>query len=202
MSNRFDNRTVDRFKEQIKFSTMLEGYFFNRWLEVCNNLDYIFPENPRDNGIDNSGEFIEQGKTSGADYMVDLEYNNMHYKDMPLEVKWVPTHGKLTLKAGDLKAYIKESAAILFIYNSKRLDIDLRMPKDFNFNNHVEKLKSIEHQFKWAIMMPENVENLLKTFTTQGRIKPIYYMGNKPGLVLTQPEFGIWFTEEPWSIGE
>lgn len=202
MSYRFDNRTEEKFKKQIKFSTMLEAYFFNRWMQVCDKLDHVFPDNPRDNGVDNSGEFIAKGATSGADYMVDLKYNDMHINDMPLEVKWVPTHGKLTLKEGDLKAYIRESAGILFIYNSKRHGVDLRMPKDFNFDKHIEKLESIEDQFKWAIMFPENVENLLKTFTRQGRMKPIYYMGNKPGLVLNQSEFGDWFTEEPWTIGE
>jgi hypothetical protein len=201
MSNRFDNRSIDTFKKQIKFSTLLESYFFNRWIKTCENLEYIEISNPRNNGVDNSGEFIESGNTAGADYLVDLKYKDIDVKDMPLEVKWVPTYGKLTLKENDLKAYIRESAGILFIYSSEKLNIDMRLPKsDYDFDGHIKKIESIEDKIRWGIMFPKSVRNLLDNFRNSGRIKAIYYMGNKPGIVLQQSQFTNWFSEEPWTL--
>jgi hypothetical protein len=199
MSNRFDNRSIDEFKKQIKFSTLLESYFFNGWIEACKNNKEVSPSNPRNNGVDNSGEFIESGNTAGADYLVDLQYGNADMKDLPLEVKWVPSYGKLTLKENDLKAYIRESAGILFIYSSEKINIDMRLPKNnYDFDGHIKKIESIQDKLRWGIMFPENVRNILDKFRASGRIKPIYYMGNKPGIVLQQSEFSDWFKEEPW----
>jgi hypothetical protein len=158
MSNRFDNRSIDAFKKQIKFSTLLESYFFNRWIKACENLEDIVTSNPRNNGVDNSGEFIESGNTAGADYLIDLKYKDIDIKDMPLEVKWVPTYGKLTLKENDLKAYIRESAGILFIYSSEKINMDMRLPKnDYDFDGHIKKIESVEDKLRWGIMFPENV---------------------------------------------
>lgn len=201
MSNRFDNRSIDEFKKQIKFSTLLESYFFNGWIEACKNNKEVSPSNPRNNGVDNSGEFIESGNTAGADYLVDLQYGNADMKDLPLEVKWVPSYGKLTLKENDLKAYIRESAGILFIYSSEKINIDMRLPKNnYDFDGHIKKIESIQDKLRWGIMFPENVRNILDKFRASGRIKPIYYMGNKPGIVLQQSEFSDWFKEEPWIL--
>ena len=201
MSNRFDNRSIDEFKKQIKFSTLLESYFFNGCIEACKNNKEVSPSNPRNNGVDNSGEFIESGNTAGADYLVDLQYGNADMKDLPLEVKWVPSYGKLTLKENDLKAYIRESAGILFIYSSEKINIDMRLPKNnYDFDGHIKKIESIQDKLRWGIMFPENVRNILDKFRASGRIKPIYYMGNKPGIVLQQSEFSDWFKEEPWML--
>jgi hypothetical protein len=200
MSYRFDNRSVDEFKKHIKFSTLLENYFFTRWVKSCERLDHVRIENPRDNGVDNTGEFIEKGKTSGADYMVNFNYRGVEIKDMPLEVKWVPTYGKLTLKIGDLKAYIRENAAILFIYNAKKSKIDLRIPKkDYNFDKHIGLIESVENQLKWGVMIPQNVKNLLDFAIKYDKVKNINYMGGKPGIVINQNEFSDWFFEENWS---
>jgi hypothetical protein len=200
MSYRFDNRSVDEFKKDIKFSTRLENYFFTKWLDVCNSLDHIKVNNPRDNGIDNTGEFIANGKTSGADYMVNLDYGNTKIKNMPLEIKWVPTYGKLTLKVGDLKAYIREGAAILFVYNAKKSKLDLRIPKqDYNFDKHIQMIESVQNQLKWGVMLPSAVTNLLDFAVKNDKIQSISYMGNKPGIVINQNEFSDWFFEENWS---
>lgn len=199
MYSRMDNRDLNTFKKHIKFSTLLEGYFFNKWLEIVNNHPEIEVRNAQDNGIDNTGEFIPKGKTAGADYMIDIEYESMSTEKLPLEIKWVPTYGKLTLKEGDIKAYIRENAAILFIYSSIKQDIDLRTPKDYNLDNHIQKIRSIASQLRWAIMMPEKVKDLLDEYRNNGWIKNIHYMGNKPGLVLKQSEFSKWMKEEPWS---
>lgn len=200
MSSRFDHRSVDTFKKHIKFSTKLESYFFHKWLKLCEEMNNISISNARDNGIDNTGEFIEKGKTSGADYMVDLKYGDTQIDNMPLEIKWVPTHGKLTLKEGDLKAYVRENAAILFIYSSEKLDIDLRMPKDYDLKKHILVIESIQDKLRWAIMIPEKVKNFFDFSKANGMIKSIHYMGGKPGVVLKQSEFNNWFSEEKWII--
>lgn len=197
-SNRFDNRSVDVFKKQIKFSTILESYFFHKWIEHCEYSKDISIANPRDNGVDNTGEFIESGKTSGADYMVDIKYQSQDLKNLPIEIKWVPTYGKLTLKVGDLKGYIREKAAILFVYNSSKLDDDLRIPKDYDIQKHIVKIESISEQLRWGIMLPDDVCNLLDFASKNSMVKPIHYMGGKPGIVINQSDFTKWFKEEQW----
>ena len=197
MSSRFDNRTVDTFKKQIKFSTQLEKYFFYKWIEICSDKKHILIKNPRNNGVDNSGEFIESGKTSGADYLVDFKYKQKSFKDMPIEIKWVPTYGKLTLKVGDLKAYIRERAAILFIYHSSPSSLDLRLPKDYNLEQHIEAIEA-NSDLKWGLMTPDTVESFLTHAQDNNLIKNIHYMGNKPGIVLRQASFADWLIEESW----
>jgi len=199
MSNRFDNRSVDTFKKHIKFSTKLESYFFNKWLEICDNLNHVTVSNPRNNGVDNSGKFIAKGKTSGADYMVDFEYLDSRVQNMPIEIKWVPTYGKLTLKEGDLKAYIREKAAILFIYNAEQNDIDLRIPKDYNLKKHIQLIESIQNNLRWGIMEPSKVKDFYAFAQKNNMIEKIHYMGGKPGIVLKQSEFSNWFVEEEWT---
>ena len=133
MSNRFDNRSVSTFKKDIKFGTMLEKYFFHKWLDKCelNISDWS------DNGCGNDGEFIESGNTAGADYRVTIDGFNT-----PLEIKWVPTAGKFTLKQNDLKAYVKEGASILFIYNTGKAK--LKKPKDHNLEKHIKLIEENE----------------------------------------------------------
>lgn len=198
MSYRFDNRTVDTFKQDIYFATRLERYFFNKWLDICKTIDYISVNNPRDNGVDNDGGFIESGKTSGADYLVDLEYNKNITKDMPLEIKWVPTYGKLSLKIGDLKSYIRDNAGILFIYLSEKTLTNIRKPKDYNLANHIQKIESLSDIIRWGIMIPSKVKSLLTHAEENNLIERISYMGYKPGIILRQNDFRNWFTEENW----
>lgn len=198
-SNRFDNRSVDTFKQQIKFSTLLESYFFYQWIDRCKASKDVCIANPKDNGIDNTGEFIESGKTSGADYMIDIKYRSKNIRNLPIEIKWVPTYGKLTLKVGDLKGYIRERAAILFVYNSSKLDVDLRIPKDYDIQKHIVKIESISKQLRWGIMLPDDVCNLLDFASKNSMIKPIHYMGGKPGIVINQSDFAKWFKEEQWT---
>jgi hypothetical protein len=173
MSNRFDNRSKDAFKKQIKFSTMLEKYFFNKWLDVVKDTGVVTVSSWEDNGCGNDGE--------------------------PLEVKWVPTAGKFTLKEGDLKAYIKEGASILFIYNSVNCGTNLRLPKEnYDLAEHIKKIESKEDQIKWGIMWSPKVKQFYNHAKDNDLIKPIYYMGGKQGVVLQQSDFDKWFTQEEW----
>jgi hypothetical protein len=145
VSNRFDNRSVSTFKKDIKFGTMLEKYFFNKWISIVGIQDKDWS----DNGCGNDGEFIAKGNTAGADYRV---YNQ------PLELKWVPTAGKFTLKENDLKAYIREGADILFIYNTGRAQ--LRKPKDYDLDRHIKLIEQNESDILWGIMQHEKVVKL------------------------------------------
>jgi hypothetical protein len=189
MSKRFDSRTKEQFKKDIFFGTALESYFFYRFKKSCQD-HYIPITNPRDNGVGNDGEFVESGNTSGADYMLDIAYDGEVYMDLPLEVKWVPTHGKFTLKKADLQAYTRESAAILFIYTSKYLP--LKKPRDLNVEKHIKLIEDNNQYLRWGIMSPDKVANLFRT----AKWEAIPYMGNKIGVILKQDQFYKWFREE------
>jgi len=199
MNSRFDNRTKDTFKRDIKFTTLLENYWWNAWLD---QLDDGVVENPRDNGCGNGGEFIASGNTAGADFMADIKYDFRKRSDLPIEMKWVPTAGKFTLKENDLKAYIREGAAILFIYNSVRCGVDLRKPKDHDLDKHLVRIEAKVNagEIKWGIMFPDKVEEFYNYAKVERLIKPIYYMGNKPGVVMVQSEFDNWFIQEKWNV--
>lgn len=197
--SRFDYRSEEVFKKDIFFATNLEKYFFNKWMSVCKSRDYISVENPRDNGVNNDGEFIEKGATTGADYMVDIRYHTLNIKNMPLEIKWVPTHGKLTLKLGDINAYLREKSGILFIYSSKDTGLNLKKPKDYDLTKHIGVIESIENQLRWGIMCPDKIKKFLKHAEENSKIEKISYMGYKPGVILKQNEFQNWFKEENWT---
>ena len=198
VDTRFDNRSKGTFKKDIHFATKLEKYFFNKFVDICHNRDDIHIDNMADNGVDNDGKFVEGINTSGADYRVDIEYLNCIIEDHPLEIKWVPTAGKLTLKVADLKAYIRERASILFIYNTINCGTNLKKPRDYNFEKHVKLIESKSDQIKWGIMFADDVKRFLEE--KEDEIQPIFYMGNKKGIILEQKEFGQWFTEENWSV--
>ena len=198
MSSRFDNRSVSTFKKDIYFSTKLEKYFFNKWLEICESTDTIKVDNPRDNGVGNDGRFIAKGNTAGAGYMVDIKCDSFLAKDHPIEIKWVPTAGKFTLKENDLKAYIRERASILFIFNSVRCGTDMRKPKDHNFEKHVKLIESKRDQIKWGIMWFPEVEEFYKHAKDNELFRPINYMGGKQGIVLKDNDFDKWFKVREW----
>jgi len=188
---RFDNRTKSDFEKDIMFGTKIESFLFSKFLEICENREDIFVSNPRDNGADNSGKFVE-GSTFGADYKVDLKYLGKDLTNHPLEVKFVPTYGKFTLKIADLRAYIKEEASILFFYTIKTLD--LKKPKDRDFDKHKLKIEENWDSIRWGIMFNDKIKEYYDK--NKDRAEPIRYMGNKPGLVLNQADFGEWFVEE------
>ena len=111
----------------------------------------------------------------------------------------VPTAGKFTLKENDLKAYVKEEANILFIYNSVRCGTDMRKPKDYDFDKHLRLIESKADQIKWGIMWSSRVKEFYNNAKEKALFKPISYMGGKYGVVLKQQDFSKWFVEEKWS---
>lgn len=198
MTSRFDNRTKAVFKKDIKFSTKLEKYWWDSWLNQCEQREDITIKNPRDNGCGNDGEFIAKGNTAGADYMADVQYLWLNTQDLPVEIKWVPTAGKFTLKENDLKSYVKEGACILFIYNSVKCGTDLRKPKNYDFDKHVKLIESKRDQMRWGLMMRASVKELYENAKQEALFKPIHYMGNKLGIILKQEDYSKWFQEEAW----
>jgi len=185
MSSRFDSRSVDTFKKDIKFGTMLEKYFFHQWLEIAKVRDPKLSW--QNNGCGNDGEFIAKGNTAGADYKVN---------DVPLEIKWVPTAGKFTLKENDLKAYIREGADILFIYNTGKAQ--LRKPKDYDLDRHVKRIEQNESDICWGIMQASDVKRLYDDAKENDLFRPINYMGGKSAVVLQSKDFHEYFVERKW----
>ena len=192
--SRFDNRSKEQFKKDVYFGTMIEKLFMDLFIDSCRKKQDVEILHYYDHGVANDGSFIEEGvNTSGADYMLEnFKYRDDWYDKLPLEVKWVPTYGKLTLKLGDLKAYQREKAAILFLYTTKKLD--LKKPANHNLEKHKMKILANCKYINWGIMMPRTVDFILNT--CQDDIKPIPYMGNKPGIIIPQSQFGSFFREE------
>lgn len=197
MSRRFDGRTKGEFKKDIKFTTQVESYFFERFLAVAKQTKGIWVSNPTDNGVDNSGEYLAKGNTAGADYRVDLRYKHLNEKQHPLEIKWVPTAGKFTLKENDLKAYVEEGASILFIYNTKN-NLNLRKPKDLDLPRHIRRIESKVEDIRWGIMFHDWVRFFLEFHQKYDKFRPVPYMGNKRAVILPQKEYPRWIAEEKW----
>ena len=204
MSNRFDNRTVSTFKKDIYFSTMMEKYFFDKWRGVVKKAQGMVIEDWDNNGCGNDGEFIAKGNTAGADYKISAcfedESNTIELVDHPLEIKWVPTAGKFTLKEGDLKAYVKEGASILFIYNSVNCGTNMRKPKDYDLDKYKQLVESKGQQIRWGVMWSDMVERFYNSTKENNLFRPISYMGGKSGVVLKSSDFGKWFTEHNWNV--
>ncbi len=202
MSNRFDNRSVSRFKKDIYFSTMMEKYFFDKWRGVVKEAQGMVIDDWDNNGCGNDGEFIAKGNTAGADYKISASFedesNTIELVDHPLEIKWVPTAGKFTLKEGDLKAYVKEGASILFIYNSVNCGTNMRKPKDYDLDKYKKLVESKSHQIRWGVMWSDTVYRFYNNAKENNSFRPINYMGGKSGVVLKSSDFGKWFTEHNW----
>jgi hypothetical protein len=204
MSNRFDNRTVSTFKKDIYFSTMMEKYFFDKWRGIVKKAQGMVIEDWDNNGCGNDGEFIAKGNTAGADYKISAcfedESNTIELVYHPLEIKWVPTAGKFTLKEGDLKAYVKEGASILFIYNSVNCGTNMRKPKDYDLDKYKQLVESKGQQIRWGVMWSDMVARFYNNAKENDLFRPINYMGGKSGVVLKSSDFGKWFTEHNWNV--
>jgi len=203
MSKRFDNRSVDTFKRDIKFGTQLERYFFREWIGKILDDPCVRITDWDNNGCDNDGGFIAHGDTSGADFKISgtLNYYDMkrpkQMTDWPIELKWVPTAGKLTLKEADLKAYVREEANILFIYNTGKAN--LRKPKDYNLDRHIKNIENNADYLRYGIMWHWDVKKLYREAKRKDLFQPISYMGNKSGIVIPQNQFKWYFSEKKWT---
>lgn len=201
MSKRFDNRTEDQFKEDIFFATAIENHFWDTWVSRCSDKDNIVIENPADNGVANDGSFIPSGiNTAGADFKADLKYANLDQKDHPIEMKWVLTYGKVTLKQADIKAYLSEGSSILFIYPNRRI-INLRKPRyprRQDIANHIVKIESVYQNLRWGLLTPSKLAQLDSWARANKGYQSIPYMGGKSGIIIPFEKFSSYWTEEVW----
>jgi len=180
--SRFDNRTIEQFKKDIKFGTMIENLWMKHSFDSIKKSN-IYPDTVsyKENGIDNSGEY--QKKSNGnADFIITGN------KDHLLEIKWCPTKGKVSFKNADLINYIKQSADILLIYNSG--EETLKQPKDTDFDKHWDKIINNIKNIKWAIINTKSINNIVK----KEKLINIRYMGNKPGFIIYEKDFEKYFT--------
>ena len=179
--SRLDNRTVDEFKSHMKFTTEIESRLMECWAQSTNSdcLAYI------DNGVDNNGDYVEDGtNTSDVDFIVVSE-------DGPrkVELKFVPTSGKLTLKLNDVKNYIKQGASVLFIFNTS--NESLKVPKDLDVESHWSKIVDahLKGELKWALADHKTLAKMLGSTEPQ----KIPYMGGKQGIIVTEKRYNKFF---------
>lgn len=201
MSKRFDNRTEQQFKEDIFFATAIENHFWNTWVSRSSDQDNITIENPADNGVANDGSFIPDGvNTAGADFKADIKYANLDQKDHPIEMKWVPTYGKVTLKEADIKAYLNEGSSILFIYpNRKTINLRKpRYPRKQDIANHIKKIESCYRYLRWGLLTPRKLAELDSWAQANDGYQPIPYMGGKSGVIIPFERFSTYWSEEVW----
>lgn len=178
---RFDKRTKEAFAKDIKFGTMIEQFWMRKCLpEIIKHNLYPGFLSIKENGVDNTGEF--QNRPNGnADFLVVTNTN-----EHPLEIKWAPTKGKITLKEQDLKNYVNQNADILLIYNNS--NVSLRQPKHTNYSEHWSKILQFIEQIQWGIIYSSSIKSILKLTPEK-----IYYMGNKPGFIIKEKDFGQYF---------
>ena len=178
---RFDNRSQSKFAADMKHSTTIEQYIFYRWAPVAHVNSSIRVLSHRPNGCDNTGEYLPTGtNTAGADFWCTLDRPDGRF-DMQLEVKLVPRYDFLTLKAGDLMAYVREGAAILFVL-PRVPAADLRMSRGLTVDERIAMLES--ERLEWGIMWPEVVRRIAGR-----KMTPQECFGFKPGVRIERDEY-------------
>lgn len=174
---RLDNRSLRQFKDHIKFTTEIEARLMELWAESSSSkCDWYV-----DNGVDNSGGYIKDGRdTSDVDFVASVGGEVLQ-----LEMKFVPTYGKLSLKAADVANYIRKGASILFIFNYGKET--LKVPPKRCIETHWGRILDAHSSdfLRWGIMKPENVR---KVREQEERVF-IPYMGNKPGYIINSNSF-------------
>lgn len=179
---RFDKRNKESFSKDIKFGTMIEQFWMRKCLPEIIKAD-IYKDfvSLKDNGVDNSGEFTNN-PTSSADFLIVTKTGSF-----PLEIKWAPTKGKITLKKNNLVSYLKQNADILLIYNNSNKE--LKKPKHYDYSEHWGLIEDNISDILWCIIPNSSIKEILKL-----KEQKIYYMGNKPGFIIKEQDFGKYFS--------
>lgn len=179
---RLDGRSVDQFKSHIKFTTEIESRLMECWSLSKNSGCMAYA----DNGIDNNGSYVDDSvNTSAVDFVVTTKDG-----EEKVELKFVPTAGKLTLKLYDLNNYIDQEASVLFIFNFGTTT--LKVPADLDMDSHWKKIEQSLNSgdLKWALVGHETLKQMLYS----SKLQIIPYMGRKPGIIVTQDRFSEFFT--------
>ena len=127
---RKDNRTLQEFKEDIKKYSEEQERGLHLVFKAL-NID-LGDEDYTDNGVDNSGEYIEDDEEIHCD--ADFCLNKK------IEVKLCnPNINRFHIKVNQVKTYIKENAVILFImgYDTDNPHFTFLNPKDV-LDNYVD----------------------------------------------------------------
>lgn len=137
---RLSGRTYEQFKEDIKQSTLDERVIIEKYKLYCKrnyNIDIII----EDNGVDNTGEFLEVSKVrSDADFIVNGKL---------VEVKTIKNKlDSFRLKVASIKSYIKQNATMLLVSGWKTDNPEFTMitPK---LMNNLLKTKTITVARDW-----------------------------------------------------
>lgn len=178
---RTDNRSIDEFKSHIKFTTEIESRVMGLWAASLNSDCQHYS----DNGVDNNGEYVDDGvDTSNVDFIV-----TMKGETEKVELKFVPTAGKLTLKLSDIKNYIKQKASVLFIFNTG--SETLKVPRNLDIESHWGRIVDAHSRgdLKWALVNYKTLAEMLDSTEAQ----KIPYMGGKMGIIVTEDRYNKFF---------
>ena len=185
---RFDNRSKDAFKKDIYFGTAVESYWWDKLLEEAERCNGFGFSSHFSNGCANDGRYLKTGtNTGGADYYASGWVFDQKFAH-GIEVKWVSSPGRITLKKADVACYLKEGSGLYIIQNIDR-DLDLRKPKgDHDIEKHLSSLRRACADFKivWSLMLAENFACMMDEFNDY---RPIKYMGNKQGVVIQDDDW-------------
>jgi len=172
LNRRRDVRTEDQFKKDIKEATERERRLLKLWIKEMEYLGHkIVATN---NGVDNSGEFVEFSNND-PDYNIIID-------DSPsclYEIKQNPFDHRNSFKVYDLQSYIKVNAKILLFYGTS-------------------KTGGLTDKTRWAIIEPEAMQRMLLLPSTSGDVK----WGYKPIVIVWQPDFYKYFESKEFNIHE
>lgn len=168
LNRRKDNRTVDKFLSDIKENTLREKMLIELWAKEMRHRGHTVSY--ADNGIDNSGEYLEF-TDNRPDFKVCVDGVESLY-----EVKANPWSHKQTFKVYDLQAYVKYQASILLFYGigHSKTEVD-------------------RETTRWGIISPQSIAFMLAGNDTRtGDPK----WGGKPVVVIYPRDYPGYFKEE------
>jgi hypothetical protein len=115
MSYRFDTRSEEQFKKDIKESTQIERKLMEVYVAWLNSGGGHRPAGSysfQDNGVDNSGEYIKDDKKvhTGADFILKTQGG----RNKKVEIKFCrPEVSRFHLKVSQIKKYIENDVCIV-----------------------------------------------------------------------------------------
>jgi hypothetical protein len=168
LNRRKDNRTVEKFLSDIKQNTLREKMLMDLWVKEMTHRGHVVTY--IDNGVDNSGEFLEF-TDNRPDFKVTIDGVEELY-----EVKANPWSHKQTFKVFDLQSYVKFEAKILLFYGIGH-----------------DKTKVDYDSTRWGVIDTKGIEIMLagNDFRT-GDAK----WGGKPVVVIYPRDYPGYFKEE------
>lgn len=109
MNYRFDNRSEEQFKHDIKARTMEERALFLMWLDLLEKETGTRP-NYTDNGCGKNGEFLEDSKVN-----TDPDFDVEGYGKVEVKFSKPMLDKKFHLKLAQVRQYKNKKASILMV---------------------------------------------------------------------------------------